>query len=370
MDAYLAGGMAAALLSWAALPAFGTDVPFDAERWEINAETHRFEEHNGLPSLYLENGAAWLKGVDVENGVIEFDISITGKRGFSGVRWRAVDRQNSEVFYIRQHLSGEPDANQYTPAFNGLTGWQLYYGPRYAAPTQYRIGEWMRVRIEFKGDKAVIYVDGEEPALQVARLKRRPASGEIGIYTRLAPAHFANFSYRETKRLDLDGIAAAPFEMAPHTITSWQISEPFGEGVLDGKMALSETDLAALSWSPLGVEDAGVANIARLTGRTRDVNTVFAKAVLVSETVQIKPLRFGYSDRARIYLNGQMLFGGDASFTARDHKFLGTVGLFDAVSLPLKAGRNELVIAVSESFGGWGVMAALGDMEGVEVAPR
>jgi len=37
-----------------------------------------------------------------------------------------------EHFYIRPHQSGNPDANQYTPVFNGVSAWQLYHGALYA----------------------------------------------------------------------------------------------------------------------------------------------------------------------------------------------------------------------------------------------
>ena len=44
---------------------------------------------------------------------------------------------------------------------------------------------------------------------------------------------------------------------------------------------------------------------------------------------------------------------------SRDYRFLGTIGYFDAVYLQLKKGRNDLWIAVSENFGGWGIKAKL-----------
>jgi hypothetical protein len=41
---------------------------------------------------------------------------------------------------------------------------------------------------------------------------------------------------------------------------------------------------------------------------------------------------------------------------SRDYRYLGTIGYFDNVTLPLEAGKNEICIAVSEAFGGWGIM--------------
>jgi len=37
--------------------------------------------------------------------------------------------------------------------------------------------------------------------------------------------------------------------------------------------------------------------------------------------------------------------------------------------LPLVSGKNELWLAVSESFGGWGVKAMFDDTEGIRVEP-
>ncbi len=41
----------------------------------------------------------------------------------------------------------------------------------------------------------------------------------------------------------------------------------------------------------------------------------------------------------------------------------------DAVYLPLQRGENELVVAVAESFGGWGLIARFDDIEGIAVEP-
>jgi hypothetical protein len=39
----------------------------------------------------------------------------------------------------------------------------------------------------------------------------------------------------------------------------------------------------------------------------------------------------------------------------------------DALYLPLRAGENELVIAVTEAFGGWGLAGRFEDLEGIVV---
>ncbi|MEL6926392.1 MAG: hypothetical protein AAFO94_20280, partial [Bacteroidota bacterium] len=80
---------------------------------------------------------------------------------------------------------------------------------------------------------------------------------------------------------------------------------------------------------------------------------------------QLKELQFGYSDAAAVFVNDQILYRGKNLFRSRDYRYLGTIGYFDSVYLQLKKGRNEVVIAVAENFGGWGLKAKLENMEGI-----
>jgi hypothetical protein len=73
------------------------------------------------------------------------------------------------------------------------------------------------------------------------------------------------------------------------------------------------------------------------------------------------PLEIGFSDRAAVFLNGQALFRGDDSYRTRDYRFLGSIGFWDTVYLPLREGVIELVVAVSEDLGGWGLQARFGE---------
>jgi len=77
----------------------------------------------------------------------------------------------------------------------------------------------------------------------------------------------------------------------------------------------------------------------------------------------VKQLNFGYSDTAAVFVNGALVYKGDNTYMSRDYRYLGTIGLFDSVALPLKSGENEVWIAVTEAFGGWGIMGQLVDLE-------
>jgi hypothetical protein len=118
-----------------------------------------------------------------------------------------------------------------------------------------------------------------------------------------------------------------------------------------------------------GIEVTGITNLARLVAIGEQSNTTFTRLIIMSEREQIKEMKFGFSDRVRAYLNDHLLYAGTDGFVSRDYRFLGTVGLWDAIYLPLKKGRNELWMAVSENFGGWGIVAAIEDMNGIQIQP-
>ena len=158
-------------------------IPIDDERWQIDAVEYEIVDHLGQQALKIKGGAAMLPDINILNGSIEFDIAISPERGFAGLIFRAQEAANYEHFYIRPHQSGNPDANQYTPVFNGVSAWQLYHGGGYSAPVEYRYNEWMHIRIIFAGKQAKVYIDSDEPVLHIKDLKRIEEGGGIGLHS-------------------------------------------------------------------------------------------------------------------------------------------------------------------------------------------
>ncbi len=349
-----------------------TPVPFDAGRWQVSALQSRVEEHLGRTSLFLKGGVAVAADAGFADGSLDFDVAFTRARGFVGGIWRVQDAGNYEEFYLRPHQSGNPDATQYTPVFNGVSGWQLYHGPRHAVPVTHRFEEWTHVRILFAGTVAEVYVDDmETPALFVDELRRGTAPGGVGVSAgQGAPAHFSNVSFLPGTPA-IRGRAGAPEPAPDGVVASWQVSEPFRESALEGRTRITASDLADVfggagqSWTRLDAERSGLANLARVHGLRPRRNTVLARCTLVSDREQIKRLDFGFSDRVRVYLNGALLFRGDDTYQSRDYRFLGSIGYFDSLYLPLRIGGNELLMAVSEDLGGWGIQAKLEDLVGI-----
>ena len=344
-------------------------VSFEPEHWDIQARESKVVDHLGRRSLYLKGGVAVVKNSHFTDGVIDFDLAMTGERGFMGAAWRLQDADNYEEFYIRPHQSGNPDANQYQPVFNGVAAWQLYHGEGYGAPVKYDFNQWIHIRIVVSGQQAEVYIkDLETPALFISELKRDNKPGKVGLSAgNFSPGYYSNFSFTPTKNPLLKGKSKPPVSAPQGTVMSWMISAAFDGKTLEGKYKLNGTDKDKLTWRKLAVENTGVANLARVQGVGDNKNTVFARLIIQSDTEQVKKLSFGFSDAVKAYFNDRLIYGGTDIYQSRDYRFLGTIGLFDELYLPLKKGDNELWIAVTENFGGWGIKAQFENTDGLRL---
>ena len=87
---------------------------------------------------------------------------------------------------------------------------------------------------------------------------------------------------------------------------------------------------------------------------------MFARTTIHSDRDEIRKMYFGYSAEAVVYLNSKPLYAGNNAYTYREPGFLGLMDVNnDAVYLALKKGDNELMLAVTEFFGGWGFICRL-----------
>jgi hypothetical protein len=364
-----------------AQPAAGVD--FDSPRWQVVDANARREEHLGRRSLYLTSGFAFLKDVLFEDGVIEVDMATTSLTSFVGVVFRGESADDHEIVYFRPFKSGQPDAVQYTPSFNGSAGWQLYSGRGYTAAVEIPHERWVHVRIEVSGLAVrVFFNNSAEPVLVNEDLKRGYSRGSIGLWGIANGGHFSNFRY-ELKQPG-ERRAPPPPTFAPGTLTKWELSEAFDVTRRNPEALPGAAALGALKWQAVGVETPGMvvvdryrrgpskvvsfADPSRRVGARPERRVVYARATIYSDREQVKRMSLGYSDEATVFLNGRPLFTGRSAYRYRDPGFLGIMDVEDdAVYLDLKKGRNELVLAVAEYFGGWGFICRIDDPSGVKL---
>ncbi|MDZ4865767.1 MAG: hypothetical protein SGI91_00455 [Alphaproteobacteria bacterium] len=343
-----------------AAPAWAEAVAVDSPRWQFEGAPPQVVEFQGKRALSLVGTNARLADADFDAGVIEFDMALPNtKQSFPGVIFRGQDDGNYEHFYLRPHQNGNPDSMQYTPVINGMTAWQIY--KQYNAQTIFPVNQWMRVRLEIGEDSARVFVNSDKPTLVVHDLKRERKAGFVMIKGSLGGAYFANINITPGAQ---DAAPAEPVsELMPGHVRAWFVSSPMAEAV--ALAAAGANTLKGLAWTRLPVESNGIANLARAAAWTEKAPTVLTRVVVRADRARSVAMRFGFSDRVRVYVNGALLFTGDDSQASRDYRFLGTVGLYDELQLQLRRGDNDVVFAVSEGGGGWAAQAAFIEMDGL-----
>lgn len=341
-------------------------IELGSGRWTVLDPSGRLMPYLGRPSLYLERGIAIVPDANFSDGTIDVDVAIHGHAGFAGVVFRGQSPDDYELIYLRTHRSRHWDALQYTPIVGGQEAWQLYTGEGYNAGAELPANRWVHVRLIVEGYTARVFVDGTaEPQLTVTDLKRPWARGHVGLWGRAGAANFSNLRVSPRNRPAPTRQVPSP---APGVITRWALS-PSQDAAVASPDRWPEIQIKeSTAWEPVSAEPTGILNIAQYRRKgaavprdTRESprDVVFARTVLTSPSAQRVRLEFGYSDDVTVFLNGRPLFSGRAAFLRRDGSFLGSLTFDDAVFLDLSAGRNDLVFAVAETFGGWGLAARL-----------
>lgn len=361
--------------SFAAAPASETAaIPPDSPRWELEGRANA-TEYLGRKCLSLNGGAATVKDLQLRDGIIDVDVATPANRGFFGIQFRLADGKDGEWVYLRQHKSGQPDAMQYTPVLNTGLNWQLYSGPGFTGAVEVPKAAWFHLRLEVAGAQAKLYVkDMEKPALVMDDLKSGVRKGLVALAVLTGETCFAGFEVRETPPVSWERRLPA---MPEGTLTRWSLSPSYDALARDLERPLSPAERDAIVWQEVEAEAPGLVAINRYRDSPHPrvtfasdfskrlepqpgMKMVYARTTIDSERDQVRKLAIGYSDDVSVFLNGEILYRGRSAQNFRDPGFLGIVSVEnDAIYIPLKKGRNELMLALSELGGGWGFVCRL-----------
>ena len=353
-------------------------VAASSPRWELlgNAKPSRVQDRD---CLFLDGGAASVRDFEMRDGVVDVDVQTPAARGFFGFHFRTVDDgANGEWIYLRQHKSGLPDAMQYTPVLRTGLNWQIFSGPGFTGAVEIPRNAWFHLRLEVIGAQAKLFVeDMERPALVMDDLKSGAQRGQVGLVALTGAVCFANFQVRTTPDAAWQ---RHPPPTPPGTIVRWSLSPSYDALARNLERPLAPAEMAQIAWQDVDAEPPGFVLVNRFRESPHPrvsfatdfskrlepqpgMQVVYARTHIESDRDQVKKLSIGYSDDVSVFLNGAILWRGRSAQNFRDPAFLGIVDAEnDAVYLPLKRGRNELVLAVSELGGGWGFICRLGDV--------
>jgi hypothetical protein len=229
--------------------------------------------------------------------------------------------------------------------------------------------------MEVTGAQAKFYVkDMDKPALVMNDLKSGVQKGLVALAGLTGATYFSNFEIRTTP--DVAWERHLP-PMPAGTLIKWSISPAYDALERDLERPLTAAEGDAIHWQDVEAEAPGLvvlyryrdaphpkvtfaADFSKRLDPQPGMKVIYARTSIESDREQVKKLFLGYSDDVSVFLNGKILFRGRSAQNFRDPGFLGIMNSEnDAVYLPLKKGKNELMLVVSELGGGWGFICRL-----------
>jgi hypothetical protein len=324
----------------------------------------KLEPFLGRQALWLRNGTQAIHAsARLVDGTIEFDVAPMDRGDFIAVVFRRESLTNHENIYLRPRSSGEFMALQYAPRINGSSTWQLY--PEFSARVEWPRNQWTHVRIDVRGSQLEIFVGSDaKPAVAVPRLRHQPTTAaEVALWARVndRPTEWAaaisNLQIRPAPTAGRRVAApAAPAGFVAH----WEVAGP-----VKASEAVAGSIPPGLQWTAAVPEESGLVNLnARFIaqppqGRT----TAFARTTIEASAANRVLVGVGYTDDVTVFVNGEPVYSGINGWNSRTADFISFVNAsFEQVWLPLKAGRNEIVLAVTDDQRfGWGFSMKLAD---------
>ncbi|MGI4881352.1 MAG: family 16 glycoside hydrolase [Janthinobacterium lividum] len=382
----IAPGLLSAVMLVAATPAVSpVRLAMTASGWETKGDA-RFVVDTAYPEGVLDLGhaSATSKGLTFTDGTIDFDVKLTGA-GILGIKFRDMGHRAAEVFYMRPqpHCATSDDCIQYMPFENGAYEWDEY--PEYQAKAPLDPIGWNHVRLVVSGRRMNVFVNGATtPTLAVGRLAGDAHAGAISLS---GPARYANVTVRPGLT---DGLAPQPepdqTAVDPRYVRRWRTAGPatlasredptlkVPTGVDPGYRRMPSVPAA---WTSTKAQDKGIVDMSRALGSSSQGSVIslgWARTVIVSDRDQMRHASFGWLREAWVYVNGRRVFAGRNLYgTPASRGPDGRLSLDDgAFGLPLRKGRNEVVVALDDNFSGeqhfgWGFAMRLDSITGLHM---
>jgi hypothetical protein len=125
------------------------------------------------------------KCISLKEGAIDFEIKSSQLNpvghNYIGVIFRAQDQLRYELLYFR-FCRGRLAGIQYASVSNGTDPWQQFQDPQYTRYGVFPDKSWIKVHIELRGDRMLLYLEHEtKPALDLP-LAGKYSAGSVGFW--------------------------------------------------------------------------------------------------------------------------------------------------------------------------------------------
>jgi hypothetical protein len=346
-------------------------IPMTAEYWEFQPGKAEFVQHKNVPAMKLQRdaGLAIVKNLDFTNGTIEFDAEPLDATAvpFVSSYFRFQMNGESEVFYLRvgrEENHKRNDAVQYAPVIKQVNLWDML--PQYQGPSVLHNRDWNHVKIVVSGMQMRGYVnDMSRPALEIPCLEGNSSHGSIAF------EGFAAFANLVVKPDVVEGLPASKgVDLTSHDanyIRKWFVTQP---AVLEYGRELNQKDFPTpqTTWDSLHAERNGLINLTRKFG-VENRRYVWLKATIKSAAELRRRIQLGFSDEIWVFVNGRMTYVDKNLYLQGMRKTPnGRCSIENSsFDVSLKAGENEILIGVANDFYGWGIIARMESLEGIDL---
>lgn len=350
-------------------------VTMTADHWTTTAGTVEFGEHMGIPSIELKagnyaqhiaSGQAVVNGVTFRSGTIEYDVDAASGMG-AGFAFRRRDNDTYEELYLRPNPKCDQAADciQYAPQSHGVLMWDLF--PQYQSPAPLRMGEWNHIKLVISGRRMNIFInDVKEPTLKIGRLEGDAQEGGLMLQ---GPGIFANLTVTPDAVEGLQDVPEKDVTSSDHRyIRRWQIA-PFSKLAADQVPGVADLPGPNAAWARVEAENSGLVNVSRVYGLPLprpDRAVVWLKTTIHSNHDQQKQVSLGWAREIWVFVNGQPVFAGKNLYMPPEARKEpdGRCSLQNgSLLMPLKAGDNEVTVAVANNFYGWGLQMRFDDLK-------
>jgi len=343
-------------------------VKMEPGSWEFETGKVSFEDVGGRQAIVFKdrNHKAILKGVDFSDGTIEFDLQ-PAEMGFTSIYFRRQGDAEGEHFYFRTGYNrnkDSEDAIQYAPLMKGVNLWDMF--PEYQSNVSLEANTWHHVKAIIHGKQMKIYVDDlQHPVLVVPHIEGNVTHGAISI------EGLAKFANMHIKPGNTEDVPAQPgFDITdndPRYLRRWEASRQVR--YIDPKIGMDYNTApdSTTQWIPMQTERKGMLNLSREFGGDNKRSIIWIRTQVNADKDIEKTLRLGFSDEVWVFVNKQLVYL-DKNLYGRPMMKApsGRISLENAsIQIPLKEGKNEILMAVENDFYGWGIIARFDSNENI-----
>ena len=343
-------------------------VPMKADSWDFPAGSVEFLTYKNVAAMKIsaQGKKATIKGLTFADGTIEFDVEPILPGFAQSIYFHRKDDNEQEIVYLRLGSIGNKLANegiQYTPYFAGINMWDMY--PRYQGPAPTVKDNWNHFKLVISGKQMRVYMnDQARPVLEIPKLEGNLAEGSIAFE---GTSYIANVVVKpnateglpRTEGLDLTNHDA---NYLRHWVMSTPVDLPDGSEASASKIPGAEHFTESIK-----AEREGFINLTRRWGGNENRKVIWLKTKIFTKQAVKTNLQLGFSDEVWVFLNSQTIHVDKNLYIQNMRKYPGGRMSIEnsTISLNLKEGENELMIAVANDFYGWGIVARLTSTESI-----